>query len=73
MGGAVTPLASITLHLLAHEDGTISRRSDTSRCTVDPSVMAGALRELADDLDAVAARHEARKAGLVVGPEVAQA
>jgi len=68
----MTPLASITVRLLT--DGErVAREVDVDDCTVDPAIMAGVLRELADELDAVAARHEARKAGLVVGPVVARA
>lgn len=70
----MTPLASLTIHLLATEDGRICRQADVSECTIDPCVMAGALRELADELDAVAAQHAARQAGVVVAsPTVGQA
>ncbi len=68
----MTPFASITVRLLS--DGvSLAREVEVDECTVDPAVMAGVLRELADELDAVAARHEARKAGLVVASDVAEA
>jgi len=68
----VTPFASITVRLLS--DGvSLAREVEVDECAVDPSVMAGVLRELADELDAVAARHEARQAGLVVASDVAEA
>lgn len=68
----MTPLASISVRLFT--DGErVAREVDVDDCTIDPSVMAGVLRELADELDAVAARHEARQAGLVVASGVAEA
>lgn len=69
----MTPFASITVRLL-HDGARVAREVDVDDCTVDPAIMAGVLRELADELDAVAARHEARKSGLVLAsPTVGQA
>lgn len=68
----MTPFASITVTLLT--DGEyLSRKCDTSEYNVDPSIMAGVLRELADELDAVSARHAAEKAGTAAAPVVGEA
>lgn len=68
----MTPFASLTVTLLT--DGErIARKCDTTECNVDPSIMAGVLRELADELDAVSARQAAQKAGTAAAPVVGEA
>lgn len=71
-GQRMTPFASITVTLLT--DGKhIARKCDTSECNVDPSIMAGVLRELADELDEIARKAAAQEAGTVAAPVVGEA